>query len=51
LTIDPNDKYALNNKGWVLTHQGNYAQAIPPFEKALAIDPFNVNIYLSNFQI
>jgi len=25
LAIYPNDKYALNNKGWALTHQGSRA--------------------------
>ena len=39
LAIDPNDKFALYNKGASLNNLGNYTQAIPYLDKALAIDP------------
>jgi tetratricopeptide (TPR) repeat protein len=39
LHIDPNGKWALNDKGWALNGLGNYNGVIPHFDKALAIDP------------
>jgi tetratricopeptide (TPR) repeat protein len=37
LAIDPNNKFALNNKGAALNGLHHYTQAISNFDKALAI--------------
>ena len=37
LAIDPNDKTALNGKGFALYYLGDYTQAIQYFDKALAL--------------
>jgi tetratricopeptide (TPR) repeat protein len=39
LSIDPNYKFALNNKGWALINLGNYKGAITYLDRALSIDP------------
>ena len=39
LSIDPNYKWALNNKGWALYGLGNYTGAIKFYDKTPAIDP------------
>jgi tetratricopeptide (TPR) repeat protein len=39
LTIDPNNKIALNDKGFDLNSLGRYSEAITYYDKALAIDP------------
>ena len=39
LTLDPNDKFALEEKGVNLDNLGNYTQAISYLDKALTIDP------------
>jgi tetratricopeptide (TPR) repeat protein len=39
LSLDPNDKWALYNKGDALDSLGKHAQAIQYFDKALSIDP------------
>ena len=39
LAMDPNDKTALNGKGFATAKLGNYTQAIQYFDKALAMDP------------
>ena len=43
LTIDPNDKRALDGKGNALYNQGNNKLAIQYYDKALAIDPHYVD--------
>ncbi|MGC1932937.1 MAG: tetratricopeptide repeat protein [Candidatus Nitrosopolaris sp.] len=47
MAIDPKDSVALNNKGWTLIRLGNYKDAIPYLDKALAIDP-NCRLALNN---
>ena len=42
LAIEPNDVYALSNKGAALRHLGQYQQAIEYFDKVLAIEPNDV---------
>ena len=39
LKIDPNNVFALNNKGLALSNLGKYEEAIEWFDKALKIDP------------
>jgi tetratricopeptide (TPR) repeat protein len=39
LALNPNNKYALNNKGNAFLKQGNYAQALRFLDMALDIDP------------
>lgn len=39
IAIDPNYKWALNNKGWALYNLGNYTGAIKFYDRALVIDP------------
>ena len=39
LDADPNNIYALNDKGLVLDRLNKHAEAITYYEKALAIDP------------
>ena len=42
-TVPHDDKIALDNKGQALYYQGNYAEAITYYDKALAIDPNDAN--------
>jgi tetratricopeptide (TPR) repeat protein len=42
LAIDPNDTYALDNKGIDLDALGNHTGAIEYFDQVLFIDPHNV---------
>ena len=44
LAIDPNDTYALNNKGYALSELGNFIEAIKYYDKALAIDPNDTEV-------
>jgi tetratricopeptide (TPR) repeat protein len=39
LTIQPNDSYALDNKGLALDNLGNHTGAIEYYDKALTINP------------
>jgi tetratricopeptide (TPR) repeat protein len=41
LAADPNDVYALINKGYALSFLGQNLEAIRYYDKALAIDPNN----------
>jgi Flp pilus assembly protein TadD len=39
LEIDPEDAAAHNDLGWTLAAHGQIAEAVPHFERALALDP------------
>ena len=43
LAIDPNDQYALGDKGDALNGLGKYKEAITYFDKALTINPSDKN--------
>ena len=39
LLLDPADADSLNNLGWTLGKLGFFPQAVPPLEKAIALQP------------
>ena len=39
LAMDPNDKTALDGKGFALYYLGDYTQAIQYYDNALDVDP------------
>lgn len=39
LSLNPNNKYSLNNKGFTLTLLNKFEEAIPLFDKAIEVDP------------
>jgi Tfp pilus assembly protein PilF len=47
LQLDPADAAAHNNLGWTLANQGRIAEAVPHFERALAINPQYENARLN----
>ncbi len=46
LEINPNDTFALFNKGLSYSNLGNYTGAVESYDKALAIDPNDIYVYL-----
>lgn len=47
LSIDPENLYALNDKGYLFNKLGRYYEALECLDKVLSIDPTNVNALLN----
>lgn len=47
LAAYPDDWLALNNKGFILQNQGRYQEAIPLYDRAIAIKPDYVRPYIN----
>ena len=43
LALDPDDTWAHDSKGWILRNQGRTEEAVAEHERALALDPSNVD--------